>query len=213
MTGMLINIKAVDQVLRHRAVPVIRSYYYHDPAPVLGGGDLLIALAATLHNAFSPHQLDTLTLALSPYLKLAISHKEPAMVLLSQRFEFSAAHRLYNPAFTEAQNWETFGKCNNPNGHGHNYELEVAVAGMPDPITGTVIPVAQLQEIVKQQVIDVYDHKHLNLDCPEFKDLNPTVENIACIIFRRLQPALVNVKLQHVRVWETPRTFCEYSEE
>lgn len=212
-TGMLINIKNVDQVLRHRAVPAIRSYYYHDPAPIRGGGDLLVALAAALHQAFAPHQLDALTLALSPYLKLTVLCKEPAVVLLTQRFEFSAAHRLFNPAFSDAQNWEVFGRCNNPNGHGHNYELEVTVAGKPDAVTGTVMPIAELQEIVNKNVLDVFDHKHLNLDCPEFKDRNPTVENIAAVIFGRLRPALAKTTLHSVRVWETPRTFCEYSEE
>jgi 6-pyruvoyltetrahydropterin/6-carboxytetrahydropterin synthase len=212
-TGMLVNIKTVDYLLRHRAVPAIRSYYFHDPTPVRGGGDLLVALFAALQHAFTPNELDSLTLALSPYLKLSIQHKEPHVVLLSQRFEFSAAHRLYNAAFSDAQNWETFGRCNNPNGHGHNYELEVTVAGEPDPVTGIVFPVAELQKIVTRDVLDIFDHKHLNLDCPQFAKLNPTVENIAQVIFGQLRGAIGAGRLKRVRIWETPKTCCEYSDE
>jgi 6-pyruvoyltetrahydropterin/6-carboxytetrahydropterin synthase len=212
-TGMLVNIKTVDHLLRHRAVPAVRSYYFHDPAPVRGGGDLLVAIFSALLPAFAPARLESLTLALSPYLKLSIHRKEPDMVLLSQRFEFSAAHRLFNPAFSDEQNWKTFGRCNNPNGHGHNYELEVTLAGTPDPVTGVVFPIATLQEIVTRDVLDIFDHKHLNLDCPQFATLNPTVENIARVIFQQLQPALGRGRLKHVRIWETPKTCCEYSED
>jgi len=214
-SGMLINIKNVDHILRQRAVPVISHYYHHTPPARRGGADLLPVLFATLQPALAPHTLAALTLALSPYLRLAVVHKETAVVLLTERFEFSAAHRLHNPALNAAENAELFGLCNNPNGHGHNYELEVTVAGLPDPATGTVVPVAHLQRIVKQHVLDAFDHKHLNMDCPEFKDdrLNPTVENIARVIYHRLRPALAPTKLHSVRLWETPRTFCEYAED
>ena len=107
-----------------------------------------------------------------------------------------------------------FGRCNNPNGHGHNYEVEVVVAGLPDAHSGVVTPVGALQQAVNAHIIDPFDHKHLNLDCPEFAaqgGLNPTVENIAMVLFRRLAPHVpAPAKLAALRVWETPKTMCEY---
>ena len=140
------------------------------------------------------------------------------MITTAQRFEFSAAHRLHSEALSEKQNQEVFGRCNNPNGHGHNYEVEVSVSGEPDPATGHIVAggIPELQRIVNQQVIDRFDHKHLNLDCEEFKagsGVNPTVENIARIIFQRLKGSIPGpAKLQCVKVWETPKTVAEYAE-
>jgi 6-pyruvoyltetrahydropterin/6-carboxytetrahydropterin synthase len=132
------------------------------------------------------------------------------MVQLTERFEFSAAHRLHAAELSEKENHEIFGRCNNANGHGHNYELEVTVFGEPDS-HGRVISISELQKIVNSRVVDVFDHKHLNLDCPEFSKLNPTVENIAKIIYEKLATSFSSrAKLRRVRVWETPKTCCEY---
>ena len=132
------------------------------------------------------------------------------MVRLSERFEFSAAHRLHSPQLSAQANREVFGKCNNPNGHGHNYELEVVIVGEPDSRTGLIMPVGELQRMVNQRVITLFDHKHLNVDCEEFRNLNPTVENIAQVIFDKLADGLSGaVRLAAVKVWETPKTWSE----
>jgi len=226
-TGMLINIKQVDRTLRDIAIPVIRKHCNPSQLPItisqlpqpqenphilenLASAPLLVSLFADLSLRFPPAHLDLLTLSLSPYLSLAVSHKEPSMVQLSQRFEFSAAHRLHSPALSERENWEVFGRCTNPNGHGHNYELEVTLEG-PPTAAGVVFPIAALQSIVTTRVIDLFDHKHLNLDCPEFAALNPTVENIAKVIHEKLAPAFAApARLKHVRIWETPKTWAQY---
>ena len=135
------------------------------------------------------------------------------MVTITQSFEFAAAHRLYVPDLSEEENRRVFGKCTNPNGHGHNYVLEVTLAGEPDPGSGTLVDLPVFEAAVKERVIDRFDHKHLNLDCPEFARLNPTVENITRVIWDLLEDAFgpsTAGRLRTVRVWETPKTFAEY---
>jgi 6-pyruvoyltetrahydropterin/6-carboxytetrahydropterin synthase len=215
-TGMLTNIRVIDEVLREYAVPRLRDFYYADSlptAPLLGArfpGVLLGELRRDLASRLAPHRLARLTLGLSPYLFLTVDSQEPSMCQVTQRFEFSAAHRLHDDQLTQAENMAIFGKCNNPSGHGHNYELEVTVSGTPDPRTGQVLGIARLQEIVSTRVIERLDHKHLNQDCPEFAGLNPTVENIARVIFEQLDSHVAPAQLRRVRVWETPKTSCAY---
>jgi len=210
-TGMLVNIKQIDTQVRAVAVPRIRSYVHDSGTTVRSGGDLLPALLSELAAHLPQVELVALELGLSPYLSLRITAKEPTMVQMAERFEFSAAHRLHAAALSEAENEDIFGRCNNPNGHGHNYELEVTLSGPADPKTGLVMPVPALQKIVNSRVIDIFDHKHLNVDCVEFAALNPTVENIARVIFDKLSGAIkAPAKLLHVRVWETPKTVAQY---
>jgi 6-pyruvoyltetrahydropterin/6-carboxytetrahydropterin synthase len=123
---------------------------------------------------------------------------------------FNAAHRLHNPAWDEASNDKIFGKCNNPNYHGHNYELIVKLTGEIDETTGYLIDLKILSDIVQEFVIEKFDHKNLNEDCIEFKNLNPTAENIAVVIYNLLR-AQINDSLQmQVRLYETERNFVEY---
>ncbi len=215
-TGMLINIRAIDQAVRAVAAPQLLAYYHRQrgagATPETSPAGLLPGLARDLARDFNPHEIVQLTLSLSPYLRLQSRPRELPMVCIVQSFEFSAAHRLYSPALSDAQNAAVFGKCTNPNGHGHNYQLDVAVSGPPDAVTGVVIPIHALQEIVNREIISAYDHKHLNLDCPDFAELNPTVENIARVIFNKLQHAFPPpITLASVRVWETPKTWCQCS--
>ena len=135
------------------------------------------------------------------------------MVRLSQRFEFAAAHRLHSPALSDQENLRTFGKCSNPHGHGHNYELQVTLAGEPRP-DGSIVDIPAFERTVAQTVVDRLDHKNLNVEVPEFKDVIPTVENIAKVIYQMLKPnfAADRARLASVTVWETPKTWCEYSE-
>lgn len=123
---------------------------------------------------------------------------------------FNAAHRLFNPAWTNEQNNAVFGKCNNPSFHGHNYELVVKVTGVPDKETGYVIDMKLLSDLVRKEVLSRFDHKNLNLDTVEFKDLNPTAENIAIVIFELLRPHINKEMDLQIRLYETPRNFVEY---
>ncbi|MBI4579727.1 MAG: 6-carboxytetrahydropterin synthase [Planctomycetes bacterium] len=133
------------------------------------------------------------------------------MLSVTQTFEFAAAHRLHCATMTDEENRAYFGKCNNPNGHGHNYVLEVTVAGAGDAPSPCVLPAARFEQIVKQRVLDRFDHKHLNQDCPEFRELNPSVENIARTIWGLLDGQFAPARLARVRVWETAKTYAEYS--
>src|ERR1051326_4033170 len=114
------------------------------------------------------------------------------MVYLTRKLEFSASHLYHNPALSAEENRRIFGKCNNPHGHGHNYTLEVSVAGEPDPVTGMVLDLKELKEILNRQVVDVYDHRFLNHEVPPFDHVVPTTENIARDIWQRLEPALAS---------------------
>lgn len=133
-------------------------------------------------------------------MKVAVYRKE----------HFNAAHRLNNPAWDEQKNAEYFGKCNNPNFHGHNYELVVKVVGEVDPATGYVIDLKELGDIVKLHVLKKFDHKNLNLDTLEFKDLNPSAENIAVVIYDILRGLLDPRFDLQIRLYETERNFVEY---
>lgn len=128
-----------------------------------------------------------------------------------RRLHFNAAHRLHNPARSDAWNAETFGPCNNPNFHGHNYELEVVVEGSIDPDTGYVLDVGVLKRIVEAEVLGHLDHRNLNLDVPYFREHIPSAENIAVFIWERLVTRLPQGRLARIRLWETPRNWVEYA--
>ena len=123
---------------------------------------------------------------------------------------FNAAHRLHNKNWSDQKNKDVFGKCNNPNYHGHNYDLEVKVIGQCDPETGYVIDTKILSDLIKKYVLDRYDHKNLNLDTQEFKDVNPTAENIAISIYNLLKPKLASDLELKIKLYETPRNFVTY---
>lgn len=131
-------------------------------------------------------------------------------VAVYRKEHFNAAHRLHNAAWSEEMNDKVFGKCNNPNYHGHNYELEVRVVGEPNADTGYVIDMKELSNIINVNVLQKFDHKNLNLDTAEFKELNPTAENIVVVIYDLLR-AKIDARLElQVRTYETPRNFVEY---
>jgi 6-pyruvoyltetrahydropterin/6-carboxytetrahydropterin synthase len=123
-------------------------------------------------------------------------------VYLTRKCEFSASHHYHNPAFSEEENRRTFGKCNNPNGHGHNYTLEVTVKGEVDATTGFVVDLKQLKEIMNREVVDAMDHRYLNHEVPEFQSQIPTTENIAIAVWQRLEGKLKVAKLHRVRLHE-----------
>ena len=131
-------------------------------------------------------------------------------VYLTRKAEFSASHYYHNPDLSPAENQRLFGKCNNLNGHGHNYTLEVTVEGEVDAKTGFVLDLKQLKEVLNREVLDAFDHRHLNKEVPEFATQIPTTENIAIAIWRRLEPKLTGAKMHRVRVYETPDLFVDY---
>lgn len=128
-----------------------------------------------------------------------------------RRSNFNAAHRLFRPEWSNEKNQEVFGKCNNPNFHGHNYTLEVWVDGEIDAETGYVIDLKIVKEIVKQEIEERFDHKNLNLDCPEFKELIPTAENIAVVCYNLLRSKIDSKYNIIVRLWETENNIVEYN--
>src|ERR1700761_7349646 len=132
------------------------------------------------------------------------------MVLLTRKAEFSAAHYYWNEAWSEEENLRGFGKCSTRQGHGHNYTLEVTVAGEVDPVTGFVVDLKRMKDVVEQEVISVYDHRHLNLELPEFAHAQPTAENIAVAVWRRLDGKIPNAKLHRVRVYEMDDLFADF---
>ena len=135
----------------------------------------------------------------------------PPLVHLSRRYSFSASHRLYTDRLSPVQNEAIFGKCANPNGHGHNYSLTVTVAGPVDPLIGVVMPLEELDALVRRHVLDVYDHRYLNLDVEDYVDLVPTGENIARRVWERLAGPLGG-KLRKVTLDETRNNRFEYTE-
>ncbi|MFD2552495.1 6-pyruvoyl tetrahydropterin synthase family protein [Bizionia sediminis] len=132
-------------------------------------------------------------------------------VTVSRKAHFNSAHRLYRKDWSNEKNDAVFGKCNNPNYHGHNYDLIVSVTGEIDQETGYVIDVKVLKDLIKSEVEDAFDHKNLNLDVPDFRDLNPTAENIAVVIYNKLRPHLGAHLDMEVTLYETPRNFVTYS--
>ncbi|MCF7560378.1 6-carboxytetrahydropterin synthase [Sabulilitoribacter multivorans] len=134
-------------------------------------------------------------------------------VTVSRKAHFNAAHRLYRKDWSHEKNDEVFGKCNNPNFHGHNYELIVSVTGDIDKETGYVIDMKVLKELIKTEVEDAFDHKNLNLEVAEFKDLNPTAENIAVVIYNKLKLKLISNLELEITLYETPRNFVTYAGE
>lgn len=210
----LLNIKQIDQQVRTRAIPIFAEALRL--AQFSTGISTLQKCAAVLRDAWPGVSLVRLRLLLTPYFSLTQNISEAPMIRMSQKFEFCASHRLHNPALSDEENRTIFGKCNNPRGHGHNYELQVTLAGRPDS-NGQLIPITQLESIVADTVIEKFDHKNLNCELEEFRNVNPSVENIARVIYEMLRPNLTgpfqNVKLAAVTVWETPKTSCEYAPE
>lgn len=131
-------------------------------------------------------------------------------VSVYRKEHFNAAHRLNNPDWNEEKNRRVFGKCNNPNYHGHNYEMEVKITGEPNVETGFVMDLKVLSDLIHTEVIEKFDHKNLNLDVPEFKNLNPTAENIVVIIYDILRKKIPSDLAMQVRLYETPRNFVEF---
>ncbi|MEA2711106.1 MAG: 6-pyruvoyltetrahydropterin/6-carboxytetrahydropterin synthase [Phycisphaerales bacterium] len=215
-TGYLRNIKDIDDAIRRHVIPAIRAdaLALNEPrVRALTPFEQPVVALGLLQSVLPQSIVDGVRLSLSPFLSIASLASEHPMVRLSQKFEFSASHRLHSAQMSDEENRKCFGKCNNPNGHGHNYEVQVTLAGQPDE-KGLLVDVPAFERVVAQTVIEKFDHKNLNVEVGEFRELMPSVENIAMVIYRLLKPKFSEQRAQlaAVTVWETPKTWCEYSE-
>jgi 6-pyruvoyltetrahydropterin/6-carboxytetrahydropterin synthase len=131
-------------------------------------------------------------------------------VIATRRLRFNAAHRIHNPNLSDAENTRLFGKCNNPNWHGHNYTLEVSVSGEVDPVSGYVMDLGKLREIVEREVIDKVDHRNLNLEVDFLTGINPTSENIVVACWHAIVPHIAPARLHRLRLWETENNYVDY---
>lgn len=212
-TGMVVNIKTIDDVIKKEVVAAYDQKSINDEVLSLAGK------APSIENILADIE-HRLTPNLPPQAKLVGLRLEESQDLygeidlntqalsLTRTYEFAAAHRLHVPSISETENEALFGKCNNPAGHGHNYVLEVTVSGDPDPKTGLLVDISALDEIVHREVVDRYDHKHFNVDLPEFAGKVPTSEVVALEIFSRLAASLP-IKVKRIRLLETGRSVFE----
>ena len=132
-------------------------------------------------------------------------------VIVTRRLLFNAAHRVHNPSLTDEENARLFGRCNNPNWHGHNNTLDVSVCGPIDPVTGYVYDLGKLKQLAMERVVDRIDHRNFNLDVDFMRGVIPTAENIVVAIWRELEPAVVPARLVRLVLWETPNNYVEYT--
>ena len=226
-TGYLLSIREIDAAAHAVAVPLIAQACADRPLtqPAALLPEIFSALSTQLPGYVAGvrwHLTPTYSVEMPPppsqplFPPPSPSPADSPLVLLRQRFDFAAAHRLHSPHLSDAENRDVFGRCNNPSGHGHNYQVEPAVEIAP--ADAAVFTLAALERITHDTLIDRYDHTHLNLDTPDFSSeagLNPSVENIARVFYERLAPAIEQkaggkARLRSITVWETDRTSCTF---
>lgn len=211
-TGLLVNVSDIDAIARQFAVPVfaarIREHLRRgEHVDLRAVARMLWSASERLRDKFEAARVSAVTVKLNPFRKLAMDTKEPGLVYFSEKFEFAATHKLWSDGFSEQQNLETFGKCANPTGHGHNYVVEVTVK---TPADGPAFQIGAFEQVVDSQLMQSVDHKNLNLDVPTFSTKLPTVENIATFAWERLAGRFAPAQLHCVTVWESDRTYCSY---
>jgi 6-pyruvoyltetrahydropterin/6-carboxytetrahydropterin synthase len=211
VTGLIVNVSDIDKTVRENALPVFaegiragckagRHIGYNELA------GFLKTAWGKLNDKFNPAKISNLSLKLNPFRTLAVTEQDCAMVYFSEKFEFAAAHKLWNEQLSEKQNIEVFGRCANPAGHGHNYIVEVTVK-WPD---GQDLHTGDFEKAVYQELVNRVDHKNLNQDLPEFGQTPPTVENIAVFAWKKLFGKFGKAILHCVTVWETDKTWSSY---
>ena len=238
-TGLLVNVSDIDRAVRQFAVPVfaqrIREHLRQgEHIPLREVAEILRSARECLADKFaesfkcevvsvkqgeleddasnlkletSDFQVDRLTLKLNPFRKLMMDTNVPGVMYFSEKFEFAATHKLWNDAFSERENFAVFGKCANPAGHGHNYLVEVTVAA---PADGPTLRIGEFERVVDSHLMELVDHKNLNLDVPEFSHRIATVENLAIFAWERLVGRFDPGQLHCITVWESDRTYCTY---
>lgn len=210
-SGIVINISNIDKMAKHLIDEELNGKFLNYEHPyfqqhIPTTENLVNYIWVLLDNRLSDCEL--YRIRLYENLTLFSEKGRDSMVRLTRKYHFCAAHRLHSSRLSDEENIELFGKCNNSYGHGHNYYLEVSVLGEPDAVTGMVMNLSELDQKVNQVVIDKFDHKHLNLDTEEFKNLNPTSDNMVIVIWNMLSPHLP--KLYKVGLWETEKNYFEY---
>ncbi|MFN3728216.1 MAG: 6-carboxytetrahydropterin synthase [Fimbriimonadaceae bacterium] len=213
-SGMIVNIKDLDAVLKGGIVRQLDQKSLNDEvepfatvAPTLE--NLIRWIATRIVDLPPPCVLTKLRLEETPRLWADLELRTMNLTL-TRTYEFAASHRLWSPHLTEEENLAAFGKCSNPMGHGHNYVLEVTVTGSPDPVTGMLVALDDLDRAVNELVVDRYDHRNLSEEIPELADKVATSEEIVSAIFRQLDGKLP-ARLVHVRLWETARNAFDVS--
>lgn len=210
-TGFVLNVSDIDALVRQRVVPVFVdriSNRFGRRRPV--GFSVLTELLGVTERLLKPHfpsaQLDRLSLKVTPYRRLSLFCKDLSMAYYSEKFEFAAMHKLWNDRFSEEENFNRFGKCANPAGHGHNYVVEVTVQVPKEQD----LDMCAFEETVEKHLISHLDHKSLNLDVPYFREVIPTMENIAQYAWEALRDHCAPYRLHEVIIWESDRTRCAY---
>jgi len=219
-TGLVVNVADIKPILQEEVVEPLDREFLTIVHPVCRGRvptceNLSILLWNAVEEALAqqlPHAaLHRVRIAENETLSAECCKGDgPPMVLLTRSYEFSAAHRLHSVYLSDEENQELFGKCNNPYGHGHNYRLEVTLQGDVDARTGLLVDLAQLDQIIQEEVINRYDHRNLNAEAPEYRELNPTSENVVKVIWRRLERRLLGPALYKVCLRETDRNVFAY---
>jgi 6-pyruvoyltetrahydropterin/6-carboxytetrahydropterin synthase len=227
-TGIIVNIKEIDSIVRERIVERFDGKMIHRQAPefsrrAVTAETLAVWIANALQDSLPKEVvLTAVRLEETPLIAAEWRSRQPMKSLEDNRaerlemrttrvYEFAASHRLHSPHLSDDENRDLFGKCNYPNGHGHNYILEVTVAGPLDDLSGRVMRHEDLDKIVHQEVVDRYDHRHLNYDIPEFEDLVPSTEVVTRMIWQRLVGEIpAPARLVSVLVRETARNIFEY---
>ena len=210
-TGFVINLVDIDRIVRSVAVPlftqsICESYAVGQDLSCNELYHLLKRSAQTLSYSFGTQRLESLVLALNPYRTIKYLKEYENLMYYSEKFEFAAMHRLWNPGFSDEKNRLVFGKCANPNGHGHNYIAEITVS-LPSDAS---FEFGTFQSVVDENFIGLVDHKNLNADVEYFEDTNPTLENITRYGWKSLENRFANAKLDTITVWENNRAFCTY---
>jgi len=213
-TGFVVNVSEIDKIVRQKAIPIFTqeisdAYIQQKTVSLSNLVSILKCCWKEIQQGFQAKKLTRLCLELNPFNTISIHTEDAGMLTYTEKFEFAAMHRLWNEKFDAAKNTELFGKCANPAGHGHNYVLEVQVQ-CQTPLLDTGWK-EDYQKVIKEEFLDSVDHKNLNEDVPEFQSLNPTVENLSFLAWKKLAGKLKRVKLVKVTVWENDRTFCSFT--
>lgn len=217
-TGMVLNITDLNHLLQERVVAALDGEFLTREHPLLAGRiptteNLARLIWRRVEEGLTGARLTRVRLAEMERLAAECRRAEGGpMVLLTRTYEFAASHRLHSHALSDAENRAIFGKCNNLHGHGHNYKLEVTVGGPVDERTGMLVDLGALDRVVREEVVNRYDHRHLNLDLPEFRELNPTSENLARVVWDRLTGKIEGARLHRVTIRETERNFFSVGE-
>jgi 6-pyruvoyltetrahydropterin/6-carboxytetrahydropterin synthase len=213
-TGFVVNLSDIDKVCRGRAVPLIESavkdaFKNGRNISLTMLSEMLKDCCRAVRGRFLPAKVLSMAINVNPYRNVKICTENDDVIHYSEKFEFAAMHKLWNDDFSEAENFARFGKCANPTGHGHNYIVEVKVKVLP----GSGFTYGRLAKIVDRNLIELLDHKNLNEDVADFKQNNPTVENITTFAWQALNGKFGNAELEEIIIWENDRAYCSYRNE